>query len=496
MPAKLLMLQGTASSVGKSLLATALCRIFRQDGFLVAPFKAQNMSNNSYVTLDGGEIGRAQAAQAEACGIEPSVEMNPILLKPQADHRSQVVILGKAAEALSAREYYQRKAELQPVVLGALERLRSRHDVVVIEGAGSPAEINLRGVDLVNMGLAQAVEAPVLLVGDIDRGGVFAHLVGTLELLEPKERALIRATVVNKFRGDLALLDGGLEFLQQRTGVPVLGVVPYLESHGVPEEDSALLGPVQALSPHEGLLHIAVIRLPRISNFTDFEPLAQEPSVWLRYVARPASLGDPDLIIIPGTKSTIADLAYLRDSGLAPAIQEFAAAGGAVMGICGGLQMLGTLLRDPEGIESEIQEVPGLRLLPLVTTFSNPKTTIRVEGRACALSGPLAAAHGCWVRGYEIHNGRSEGEGAAAFQAGDHEDGAVSAKGNVFGTYIHGVFDEAEFRGAFLKALALGKGLSTLSFASAQPRDGVYDRLAARVRAALDIEKLYEIVNL
>lgn len=489
MPAKLIMLQGTASSVGKSLLATALCRMFRQDGFRVAPFKAQNMSNNSYVTPDGGEIGRAQVAQAEAAGIDPCVDMNPILLKPEANHRSQVVVLGKASEALSAREYYRRKADLQPVVLGALERLRAEHEVIVMEGAGSPAEINFRGVDLVNMGLAQAVEAPVLLVGDIDKGGVFAHLVGTMELLEPEERALVKATVINKFRGDLSLLDSGLTFLADHTKVPVLGVVPYLDGHGVPEEDSATLSlGAPATSPGTDLLDIAVVRLPRISNFTDFEPLAREPSVWLRYVGDGAALGIPDLVIIPGTKTTMADLAYLRASGLAQRISAFSADGGMVMGICGGLQMLGQAILDPDGIESNQCEAPGLGLLPLTTTFANPKTTVRVEG-VCGL--PFAT--GERIVGYEIHNGRTEVDGPPAFTVEGHPDGAL--KGNVFGTYVHGVFDEDGFRGAFLKGLAARKG-TALDIAPALPRDAVYDRLAARVRAALDMDRLYAIAGL
>lgn len=481
------MLQGTASSVGKSLLATALCRMFRQDGFRVAPFKAQNMSNNSYVTRDGGEIGRAQAAQAEAAGIEASVDMNPILLKPEANHRSQVVVLGKASESLSAREYYQRKADLQPIVLGALERLRIGYDVIVIEGAGSPAEINLRSVDLVNMGLARAVDAPVLLVGDIDKGGVFAHIVGTMELLEPEERALVKGTVINKFRGDVTLLDSGLTFLADRTKVPILGVVPYLDAHGVPEEDSASLPQAGAPAPDGKFIEIAVVRLPRISNFTDFEPLAREPSVWLRYVADGASLGTPDLVIIPGTKATMADLAYLRASGLAQRIAAVAAEGSTVMGICGGLQMLGKAIRDPDRIESDQCEASGLGLLPMVTTFAKPKTTVRVEG-----TSSLPWVEGERIVGYEIHNGRTEVDGPPAFMVAGHPDGAVHK--TVFGTYVHGVFDEDGFRRAFLEGLASRKGIS-IDMAPDLPREAVYDRLAARVRAALDTERLYTIAG-
>ncbi|MEK7216670.1 MAG: cobyric acid synthase, partial [Chloroflexota bacterium] len=414
MPAKLLMLQGTASSVGKSLLTAALCRILRQDGFSVAPFKAQNMSNNSYVTREGGEMGRAQVVQAQAAGIEPHVDMNPILLKPEAEARSQVVVLGRATESLPARAYYQRKAALRPVVLQALARLRARYEVVMIEGAGSPAEINLRSGDLVNMGLAREVDAPVLLVGDIDRGGVFAHLVGTMELLEPGDRALVRGTIINKFRGDPSLLGDALRLVERRTGVPVLGVVPFLPQHGVPEEDSVALngGPNGRLDGGHGsgaavagAVDIAVVQPPRIANFTDFGALAAHPGVRLRYVATAAEFGEPHIVILPGSKSTVADLDYLRAQGLDLAVCRAAAAGRLVVGVCGGYQMLGERIRDPDGVESSQRETVGLGLLPVSTTFSPEKTTIQVSGRVAAARGVLAHAAGATVTGYEIHNG-------------------------------------------------------------------------------------------
>jgi adenosylcobyric acid synthase len=319
-----------------------------------------------------------------------------------------------------------------------------------------------------------------------------------MELLEPQERALVKATVINKFRGDASLLESGIEFLEQRTGVPVLGVVPHLEDHGIPEEDSALLQAGPQPQARDGLLDIAVMRLPRISNFTDFEPLAVEPGVWLRYVATPAAFGEPDLVIVPGTKATIADLQFLRQSGLAGSLLSFAARGGAVMGVCGGLQMLGESIRDPDGVESPIADAPGLGLLPLVTTFTTPKTTVQVEAVACGASGLLAGAAGCRVSGYEIHNGRTESREplAPAFRIGEREDGAVSPDGSRFGTYIHGLFDEDDFRRAFLGGLAARRGLSGLETAPSLPREAVYDRLAARVRAALDMERLYTIIGI
>ena len=506
MTAKLLMLQGTASSVGKSLLVAALCRIFRQDGLRVAPFKAQNMSNNAFVTEEGGEIGRAQAVQAHAAQVAPHVDMNPILLKPQAEARSQVVVLGKASETLSAREYYQRKQELWPVVTDALERLRTSHDVVIIEGAGSPAEINLKQYDIVNMRVARETEAPVILVGDIDRGGVFAHLVGTLELLEQEERALVRGLLINKFRGDKSLLTDGLTFIQERTGAPVLGVVPYLRDHGVPEEDSvALDNAIQADGRgNEALLDIVVIRLPHIANTNDFEALAAEPAVHLRYVSDPAALGDPDLVILPGSKSTIEDLLQLRKRGLAKQLMLRAGEHKPILGVCGGYQMLGYVIRDPNRVESAKKEAPGLGLLPIETVFQARKITEQVEGTTAASPGMLSGASGSTARGYEIHSGVSTTLSAVAplFRLSsrggnpcDELDGAVSPDGTIAGTYMHGLFDEADFRQAFLRAVARHKGLPDLPLPEQPSLDTLLDRLAAQVRANLDMRQVYQITG-
>jgi len=391
MTARVLMVQGTGSSAGKSLLVAGLCRLFRREGYRVAPFKAQNMALNSAATLDGREIGRAQAVQAEAAGIDPTVEMNPILLKPEEDSRCQVVVLGTPRETLRARDYYRRKGELWEAVTSSLASLRERYDLVLIEGAGSPAEVNLRDNDIVNMRVALHAEAPVLLVGDIDRGGVFASLVGTLDLLQPRERALVKGLVINKFRGDVSLLEPGLRFVEERSGVHVLGVVPYLRDLLISDEDSVVL---EGVRPGSGLLDVAVLRLPRIANFDDFDLLEAEPAVGLRYVADPLKLGRPDLLIIPGSKSTVADLDFLRESGLARAVLALVGSGTPVLGICGGYQMLGNRILDPEGVESGQVETAGLGLLPATTTFAAGKRTTRVAARVLAGDGPFAMARG------------------------------------------------------------------------------------------------------
>ena len=408
MLARTLMVQGTASSVGKSLLVAALCRLFRQDGFDVAPFKSQNMALNSAVTPDGFEIGRAQAVQAEAAGLPASVDMNPILLKPEGAQRSQVVVLGRPLATLSAREYHDYKPELQGVVAGSLERLRRRHQLVIIEGAGSPAEINLKARDLVNMHVARLAEAPVLLVGDIDRGGVFAALVGTLELLEPDERARVAALVINNFRGDLSLLEPGLEFVRQRTGKPVLGVVPHVPQLRIADEDSVSLESRKARQrPSRAELDIALVRLPQMSNYDDVLELEHEPGVTVRFVQEPGELRGADLVIVPGSKSTLSDLGWLRRNGLSSQIARQAHAGGLVLGICGGCQMLGAWIEDPERVESREPLVPGLGLLDSSTRFAADKRTTQVEAR-CELPCFLAedGPAGALLHGYEIHMGR------------------------------------------------------------------------------------------
>ena len=407
--ARTLMIQGTASSVGKSILVAALCRIFRQDGYRVAPFKAQNMALNSFVTAEGGEIGRAQAVQAEAAGIAPTVDMNPVLLKPTADTGCQVIVLGKVARTISASDYYRYTPSLLETIAGSLSRLRSAYDIVVIEGAGSPAEINLKDREIVNMRVARMSGTPVLLVGDIDRGGVFASLVGTLELLDEDERRYVKGLIINKFRGDLELLQPGLEFLEKRTGKPVLGVVPYFRDIRIAQEDSVYLDErVENTASHD--LDIAVIRLPHISNYDDFDPL-EEAGCLVRYVAQRFELGNPHLIILPGTKSTVTDLQYLRQSGLASSILIKAKAGTPVVGICGGYQMLGQKILDPQGVESAEAEVSGLGLLDVVTTFAPEKSTRQVRARVLSDLGLLSGTKGQELEGYEIHMGQTDSRG-------------------------------------------------------------------------------------
>jgi adenosylcobyric acid synthase len=503
---RVLMVQGTASSVGKSLLVTGLCRLFRREGYRVAPFKAQNMSNNSFVTASGGEIGRAQAVQAEAAGIEPDVRMNPVLLKPEADHRSQAVVMGRPAFTVRAGEFLSRKAELWPVVARALDELRADFDLVVIEGAGSPAEINLRAGDIVNMRVARYAHAPVVLVGDIDRGGVFAHLYGTLALLEPDERALVRGLLVNKFRGDRGLLQPGLEMLTGMAGVPVLGVVPYLRDLRIADEDAVALDEPPRDRRSSAALDIAVIRLPRIANFDDFDPLAVEPDVSLRFVERVDDVGQPDLIILPGTKATIADLTWLRQSGLAGRVTAAVNHGVPIIGICGGYQMLGMEVRDRGHVESAVDVVSGLGVLPIVTDFEPVKATHQVEARVRDGGGLLAGCVGMSVRGYEIHMGRSLPAGdthrsppfrlsTRSGQTCEEPDGATGSEGWALGTYLHGLFDNHELRVAILRNLAVRQGKV---FRPGVPLDRAaeYDRLADCLRAELNLPLLRQIVGL
>ncbi len=518
---KVLMVQGTASDVGKSVLVAGLCRILRQDGFRVAPFKAQNMSNNSYVTLEGGEIGRAQAVQAEAAGIEPTVEMNPVLLKPQADNRSQVVVLGKPLQYADAAYFSREKPGLWRAVSRSLDNLRDQYDVVVIEGAGSPAEINLKRTEMVNMRVALYADSPVLLAGDIDRGGVFASLVGTLELLEPEERACIRAFIINKFRGDVTLLEPGLRLLEERTGIPVAGVVPYFNNIHIPEEDS--VSPEERLrmkKVSDYLLDIAVIGFPHISNFDDFDPLKREAGVRLRYVEANDALGEPDLIILPSTKATMADLEWLRQQGFADKVRERSSNGTVVIGICGGYQMLGATILDPEGVESRNSEMQGLGLLPITTVFEGSKETRRVRGVTREASGILQGARGLSIEGYEIHMGRSfaspapsvgtEGIGVAhpfevqgrSDQAWDQRDGVIDSGGRVLGTYIHGLFHNSGLRRAILRNLAAGKGVTLPQEDDRQGRGSLnsngeeYDKLAALLRSSIDMGMVYRIAGL
>ena len=484
--AKCIMIQGTMSNAGKSLLSAALCRIFRQDGYRVAPFKGQNMALNSFITADGGEMGRAQVVQAEAAGIPPDVRMNPVLLKPTTDVGSQVIVMGKALGNYSAAAYFQQKHALRATVLEAYQSLAAEYDIIVIEGAGSPAEINLRDTDsFVNMGLAELVDAPVLLVGDIDRGGVFAQLYGTVALLEPAERARVKATVVNKFRGDRKILEPGLAQLEQLCGVPVAGVVPYTHVD-IDEEDS--LSERFRSDGSRRLLDMAVIRLPRISNFTDFSPFERFENLSLRYVDKVADLHRPDMIFLPGTKSTIADLKWLRQSGLEAAIHKAAAARTPVFGVCGGYQMLGRRISDPEGVESdERAEIAGLGLLDMDTVFYGEKVQTQTRGRFAGVEGLLSTLNGLTYEGYEIHMGRSE----TALPP-------VLGSGTVYGSYIHGVFDAPGVAEAIVKALCDKNGLDAealKSFDAAGYKEAQYDKLADAVRGSLDMELVYKILN-
>ena len=503
------MVQGTASNAGKSLLVAALCRIFRQDGFKVAPFKSQNMALNSFVTSEGLEIGRAQAVQAQAAGVAPRVDMNPILLKPESDAHAQVVVRGQPRARLKAREYHRMRHELVPQIEAALERLRAEHDVVVIEGAGSPAEINLKATDIANMFVAKLADAPVLLVGDIDRGGVFASFVGTIELLDPDERARVKAFVINKFRGDASLLDSGIEFLEGRTGIETLGVVPFVSDHGIAEEDSVALAERmnrRRAGPHE--VEVAVIRLPHLSNYDDFDPLEQVSGVVVRYVEDPHELEGADLVVIPGSKCTVEDLMWLRETGMAERVLERAAARRPVLGVCGGCQMLGTTIYDPGEVESAVDETDGLGLLPLVTRFEARKTLSQVRAHV-ANRNLLGEATGTFeqLTGYEIHMGVLElaPGGKAAFEVertsdGQTEvhamDGAVGGDGAVVGTMIHGVLGNAPVAHHLVRSLRQSKGLAPIAEPTASPREAAYDRLAQHVRTSLDMDRLYDIIGI
>ena len=489
--AKRIMVQGTMSGAGKSLLCAALCRIFAQDGYRVAPFKSQNMALNSFVTRDGLEMGRAQVVQAQAAGVEPDVRMNPILLKPSSDTGSQVIVGGEVRGQMSAAAYFKMKRQLIPEILAAFDSLSEEADIVVIEGAGSPAEINLKADDIVNMGLAKLVDAPVLLAGDIDRGGVFAQLYGTVALLEPEERARIAGLVINKFRGDVDILRPGLAMLEEKTGLPVLGVVPYL--HVEIEDEDSLSERLNARDVVK-LLDVAVIRLPHISNFTDFIPLEQHELLGVRYVQRARELGAPDLVILPGTKNTMEDLLWLRQSGLEAAVRKLAQAQTPVLGVCGGYQMLGQTLDDPAGTESgKPLSLAGLGLLPTRTTFDAQKR--RTQVRAVALGAPFAGAR---MTGYEIHNGRTTVNGEPFCRLADGTPEGCVCK-NVFGTYLHGLFDSGELTQALVKLLCARKGISpreTRPTSMAEYRQTQFDLLADGVRKALDMGAVYRAMGI
>ena len=506
--ARPIMIQGTMSNVGKSILAGGLCRVLKQDGVKVAPFKSQNMALNSYITRDGLEMGRAQVMQAEAAGIEPDVCMNPILLKPANDTGSQVIINGKPEGVMSAVEYYRHKKDYIPAVMDAYTKLSSQYDVIVIEGAGSPAEINLKQDDIVNMGMAEMADAPVLLAGDIDRGGVFAQIAGTVMLLEEEDRRRIKGTIINKFRGDVSILKPGLSMLEERTGIPVLGVVPYFYLD-IDEEDS--LTERFRRKDNAGLVDIAVVRLPRISNFTDFAPLESLDEVSVRYITSPDEFGSPDAVLLPGSKNTIRDLLWMRQSGMEAKILQFADRGGLVFGICGGYQMLGQEISDPDGTEQK-GTVAGMGLLPVRTVFQQEKRRTRVEGKFLSLEGILKDLSGSPFTGYEIHMGKSSltedgrpfvsiseelsGGSVSGGRSSAHPDGAC--RRNVYGCYVHGIFDAPEAAGGFLSALLKKKGYDPSEIRARDwkaYKEEQYDRLADIIRESVDMETVYRIIE-
>lgn len=502
--AKAIMVQGTMSNAGKSLVTAGLCRVFNQDGKKVAPFKSQNMALNSFITREGAEMGRAQVVQAEAANIEPSVLMNPILLKPTSDSGSQVIVNGEAIGTMNAVEYYAMKHTLRPAIMEAYNKLDESFDVIVIEGAGSPAEINIKKDDFVNMGMAKMAKAPVLLVADIDRGGVFASIYGTLMLLEEDERALVKGVIINKFRGDVEILKPGLRMIEEKTGVPIVGVMPMLHVD-IEDEDSLS----ERISGHSEvkLIDIAVIRIPRMSNYTDFNVFELIPGVSLRYVTSTRELGNPDMIIIPGTKNTIGDLKWMRQSGIEASILKQASNGTVVFGVCGGYQMLGKNISDPYGVE-EGGDTPGLGLLNVETSFIEKKRTIQMAGNFGKVEGIFSALSGMPLFGYEIHSGVTYFDEKDSLtnispineQAEPMLEGSqnVDGKYNVYGTYVHGVFDGDGIAAKIVEALLAKKGLSpddikTINFAEYKKQQ--YDILADSIRENLDMEKIYEILE-
>ena len=480
--AKTIMVLGTCSNAGKSVLTAGLCRILKQDGYKVAPFKAQNMALNSFITKDGMEMGRAQVMQAEACRIEPDCRMNPVLLKPTSDQGSQVVINGEVYGTLSARDFYTRKGEFRESIRKAFDSLSEEYDVIVMEGAGSPAEINLKEDDLVNMGMAKMADAPVLLVGDIDRGGVFASLAGTMLLFDEEEKARVKGVIINKFRGDVTILEPGLRMLEDIIHVPVAGVVPYMHLD-LDDEDS--LTDRFAGRKGDALIDIAVIRVPRISNFTDFNPFEYIEGVDVRYVGSVSELGDPDMIVLPGTKNTMADLLWLRQSGLEASILKFHAKGKPIFGICGGYQMLGQALSDPHGVEHG-GTMSGIGLLPHSTVFENEKVRTNAVGVLSNVEGIFEKLSGKTYQGYEIHMGVS---GA---------DGNIINEGNVYGTYIHGVFDKEEIARTVVEALLAAKGMDfsdVKAFDVESYKQQQYDILADGLRKSLDMDLIYSLIK-
>ncbi len=516
MKAKAIMVQGTGSDVGKSILVCALCRILRQEGLNVAPFKAQNMSNNSYVTVGGGEMGRAQVAQAEAAGLFPLVEMNPILLKPTGNNGSQIITMGKPIGHMTANEYYGNKEKMLDIAKEAYSALSEQHDIIIIEGAGSPAEVNIKDNDIVNMKIAEIADAPVILVTDIERGGSFAWIVGTLELLNSDERKRVCGIIINKFRGDMGILEPGIEMLEERIGKPVLGVLPYFTDINIDNEDSVCLDTGNKkldnknYKPYESQIDIVVIKLPRISNFTDFDILKRENNISVRFVDNARSIGKPDLIIIPGSKNTIGDLTFIKENGIADSIKDLAKSGTMIIGICGGYQMLGKEIRDSENAESKITQIRGLGLIDAKTTFMLQKNTYQIKAR---LHSDLASRSDLnnfntrsELTGYEIHMGETELlNGTLPFlkiiERSDKEvcadDGAISNDGNVIGTYVHGIFDNDGFRLELINCLRRKKCLTPIrpEDLSKVDKERQYDKLADLFRKNIKMDLIFEQIG-
>ena len=481
---KVIMVHGTIYNAVKSLLVAGLCRIFKQDGYRVAPFKSQNMALNSFITSEGLEMGRAQVMQAEAAGMTPMVCMNPILLKPTNHTGSQVIVNGEVLGNMSARDYFAFKKQLVPDIKKAFKKLEEYADIIVIEGAGSPAEINLKQNDIVNMGMAEMVDAPVLLVGDIDRGGVFAQLLGTLMLLEEKEKKRVKGLVINKFRGDKSILDPGIEMLEEKGDVSVVGVVPYMEL-SLEDEDSLT---ERFDRKSEGLIDIAVIRYPRISNFTDFNVFEQMPEVTVRYVTSISELHHPDIIFLPGSKNTMGDLKWMRQNGLEAAVKKLSE-DIPVFGICGGYQMLGQEISDPDGVE-EGGKIRGMELLPVSTILMPEKKRCQIEGKIERLSGLFHVLSDCKFKGYEIHMGRTGTEEKVVVTSDMNE--------NIYGSYVHGLFDEGTIANSMIQTLAEKKGIEIENgeFEDYQTfKDKQYDKLADTLRMYLNMEEIYEMLG-
>ena len=500
MKAKTIMIQGTGSYVGKSVITAALCRIFTADGYKVAPFKAQNMALNSFVTKNGKEMGRSQVVQAEACGIEPSVDMNPVLLKPSSDVGCQVIVMGKPVGNMDSVTYHKHKPKLMSIVVVSFNRLAEENDIVVIEGAGSPAEINLRDNDIVNMSIAEKIDAPVILVGDINLGGVFAWFVGTLELISDNEKKRVKGFLINKFRGDRSLLEPAITFLEKKTQKPVLGVIPYFTDIKIQEEDSVCIDPYKSNLPAKDKknIRIKVIYLPHISNFTDFDMLEKEHGVKLEYIKRADELRHADVIIIPGSKNTIDDLAVLRKKGFTSKIKEYSSKGVPIIGICGGYQMLGKEIIDPDHIETKKTSIKGIGLLDITTTIRKEKQTCQMRAHDKLFSSGT-------IRGYEIHMGQTRlcNMTKPIFEIFNRsgrrvniKDGTKSRDGSVWGTYIHGIFDNDNFREAFLENIRESKQLPKRGLNNLFDKEQEYDKLALLVRKSVDIKKIYSIMGL